>query len=213
MFRKLLIVINTLIIIIVFSKKSFAATNTSGDYLSYAALNCSSGKLIRDYSKTTINKYLKLTKEREFDCWNYYIFNRNVKVNFISEMIYSFYNSGTTPISYKVDIEKQVTTKTQFSLTGSLEFDISGKTKEISSGLDQAIKVDTSYVEQTLVKNNEKLSIDVDPNTLCVIYIEGSGLLTNGVASRYLLWICIESGTFEFFTITNSYLRIEKIKL
>ena len=213
MFKKLLIVINTLIILIIFSNKSYAATNTSGDYLSYAALNCNSGKLIRDYSKSTINDYLKQTKKRGFDCWNYITLTKNTKADFISEMIYSFYNSGTTPISYKVDIEKQVTTKTQFSLTGSLEFEISGKTKEISSGLDKAVKVDTSYVEQTLVKNNEKLSIDIDPNTLCVIYIEGSGLLTNGVASRYLLWICIESGTFEFFTITNSYLRIEKIKL
>lgn len=123
------------------------------------------------------------------------------------------YNSGTTPLKYKVQVSAENCVKTSISCTGTIKYDVSGTIKKFKNGLDASLKIEESYQESQLVKQQENLEVDIDPGTVCIIYIQGTGLLTNGVASYYEWWIRRNEGGFEYFTITDSHLRIEKIKV
>ncbi len=192
------------------SKPSNADVN---DYMSFSSINVSDGKLLRDYTNEEINEGLSHIKKRKFNGWRYEFFQKNTKVEFISSTVFTMYNSGTTAMKYKVQVSSENSVKTSISCTGTIGYSISGSIKKFKNGLDSSLKIEGSYVETQLVKQQENLEIEIDPGTICVVYVQGTGLLTNGVASFYQLWFRKESGGFEYFTITDSYLRIEKIKL
>lgn len=212
MLKKLSIIIILLISSFTISKSVSCYTNCDGEYTSYAWINCNQGKLLRDYNKTELNDYIKKFKRR-FSGWTIKILNRNARVDFISELVYSFYNEGDTPIKYNINISEQTTNENQFTLKGSLKFELSGDIKKIKSGLDTSVQVESSHKEIVVTKAQESISLEVDPKTVCVVYISGSGLLTNGVACRYFIYTIAEKGYFEFFNITNINLRIEKVKI
>ena len=183
------------------------------DYTSFASINVTEGKLLRDYSNEELKSAYKLVSERKFVGWRYHFFQRNVPVEFISNVVFSMHNSGTTALKYKVQVSAENCVKTSISCTGSIKYDVSGTIKKFKNGLDSSLKLEGSYQETQLVKQQENLEVDIDPGTVCIIYIQGTGLLTNGVASYYEWWMRRNEGGFEYFTITDSHLRIEKIKI
>lgn len=183
------------------------------DYTSFSSLNVSEGKLLRDYTEEELKEQYETVSSRKFSGWRYNILQKNVPVTFISNVVFSMYNSGTTAMKYKVNVTSENTVKTSISCTGSISYKLSGEIKKFKNGLDTALKIEGSYTETQLVKEQENLEVDIDPGTICVVYIQGEGLLTNGVASHYTFWIRTQTGGFEYFTITDSYLRIEKIKI
>lgn len=183
------------------------------DYTSFAYINVSRGKLLRDYSSNELSEAVAKTKDRRFCGWRINLFNQNVPCEFISSTIFSMYNTGTTAMKYDISVHAENTVKTSISTTGTIAYKVKSGVKTFKNDLDASLKIEASYAETSLVKETENLSIEIDPNTLCVIYIQGTGLLTNGVARYYELWMTQEKGGFEYFTITNSYLRIEKIAL
>ncbi len=208
-------IIATILILLMFivalpNKMADAGVN---DYTSFSILNVSDGKLLRDYTSDEINTGLSHIKKRKFNGWRYELFQKNTKVDFISNTVFTMYNSGTTPMKYKVHVSSEHSVKTSISCTGSIKYGVSGSIKKFKNDLDSCLKIEGSYVETQLVKQEENLEVEIDPGTICVVYIQGTGLLTNGVASFYQLWMRKQSGGFEYFTITDSYLRIEKIKL
>lgn len=183
------------------------------DYTAFASINVTDGKLLRDYSSEELKSAYELVSDRKFVGWRYHFFQRNVQVDFISNVVFSMYNSGTTALKYKVQISAENCVKTSISCTETIKYDISGTIKKFKNGLDSSLKLEGSYQETQLVKQQENLEVDIDPGTVCIIYIQGSGLLTNGVASYYEWWFRRNEGGFEYFTITDSHLRIEKIKV
>ena len=192
------------------NKKVNALTS---DYNTYAFLNVERGKLLRDFTEDELNKEVDRVREKKWWGWSIYVLNRNVPVTFITDTVFSVYNDGNTPIDYTVNVLAETTVKTAISCTGSIGYSMKGDTKEFKGGLDSQLKLTNDYSKTELVKNQENLVIHVDPQTICLIYIEGQGLYTNGVASLHYFWMENQIGAFEYFTITNSYLRIEKIKL
>ena len=212
MFKKIGIFIILIIIFMLPINKISCNSSTTNEYSTYAAINCNSGKLIKDYTNEELVEKYKTLKNK-FRTWSVAILNENIQVDFISEVLYSFYNEGTTPIQYSVDLSEQHTKKTQFSLSGSLKAEISGDIKKIKGGITS--KLESSYdFEHTIVtKRQESIKIDVDPQTVCVIYYQGSALVTNGLAKYFGVFKVKEVGTFEIFTITNLNLRIEKVKI
>lgn len=208
--KKFIFLVALIFLIVPLFKRTTADIN---DYTSFAYINVSDGKMLKDYTEDELSEAIYQTKNRRFKGWRINLFNKNVPCEFISSTVFSMYNTGTTPMKYDVSIHAENTVKTSISTTGSIAYRINGNIKSFKNDLDVSLKIEASYIETTLVKETENLSIEIDPNTLCVIYIQGTGLLTNGVARYYELWMTQEKGGFEYFTITNSYLRIEKIKL
>lgn len=211
--RKISILLMIGIFIIFFTNVSMGATDNSSDYLSFAYINCTNGKLLRDYTEKEIKDELVDVMRVKFTGWAIKKMVQNVHCSFISHTVFSVYNDGNTPITYSVRVKSQETIKTQSSITGNIGYKLKNGAKKFSHDFDAACKVEyvTSYT--SLVEQDENMDVEVDPQTICVIYVEGTGLVTNGVAVRYSIFRPVEIGSFEFFTITNSYLRIEKIKI
>lgn len=185
----------------------------SGDYTTFAEIELAEGKLLSKFSNEEIDEYLAYVKKRKFSGWNVYTINNDIKATFISETLFSFYNTGTTPIYYELQTVSDTTTKMSISATGSISYSLKGDIKKFKNGLDASLKIEASYTKTISIKETEKFKLEVDPNTVAVIYLTGSGRVTNGVAARYLFWFETESGGFEYFIVTNLYPRIEKIAL
>ena len=208
------IIFTILIIFLLFCMNNSKETSaTEKDYNSFAYINVDSGRLLKDYSRSSINTELNKVRKRKFKGWNIYKLNSNVRATFITEAMFSYKNEGTTPITYTLNIQQETTSKVSVSATDSIEVKASGKIKSFSTSLNNQLKISGDYTTTDLVKEQQNLSITVDPGTVCVGYVEGQGYYTNGVACYYWLWFEKQVGAFEYFTITESYLRIEKLAL
>lgn len=183
------------------------------DYNAFAYINVDSGKLLKDYTRSEINNQLSTVRKRRFNGWNIYKFNTNVRATFVTGALFSYRNEGSSPITYTLNIQQETTTKTSVSATDSIELKTSGKVKTFTNSLNNTLKISGEYTTTELVKEQQNLSLTVDPNTLCVGYVEGQGYYTNGVACYYWMWIEDQIGAFEYFTITESYLKIEKLSI
>lgn len=195
----------------------FSSSNVSKaeqkDYNAFAYINVDSGKLLKDYTRSEINDQLSSVRKRRFNGWNIYKFNTNVRATFITGALFSYRNEGTSAITYTLNIQQETTTKTSVSATDSIEIKTSGKVKSFTNSLNNTLKISGEYTTTELVKEQQNLSLTVDPKTLCVGYVEGQGYYTNGVACYYWMWLEDQIGAFEYFTITESYLKIEKLAI
>ncbi len=206
------LIIMLLLIFLLFNispKKSEA----SDSYETFAYINVDSGKLLRDYTDKDIDDDLYRVRNKKFMGWNIYIFNDNVPTTFVKESLFSYKNEGSTPITYKVKVKSEKTNKTSVSVKGNIGLDIKGGGKAFKGDLNQELKLDGEYSEVELCQEESNLEITVDPNTMVVGSIEGTGVYTNGLACCYCFWIENQIGAFEYFKITSSYLRIEKLAL
>jgi hypothetical protein len=199
-----------LLILVTYQKKSYAI---SGNYNNFSYMNVDSGRLLRDYDKKTINDETEKIKKRRFMGWNINKINDDVRATFITDLLFSYKNEGSTPITYKVNVASETTTKTSVSSTGSVGCKVEGGNKEFKAGLNNELKISDDYAKTELVKSQENLEIVVDPHTVVIGFVQGEGRYTNGTCSFYAFWIEQEIGWFEYFTITSSYLRIEKLSI
>lgn len=101
------------------------------DYTAFASINVTDGKLLRDYSSEELKSAYELVSDRKFVGWRYHFFQRNVQVDFISNVVFSMYNSGTTALKYKVQVSAENCVKTSISCTGTIKYDISGTIKNL----------------------------------------------------------------------------------
>ncbi|MGL4949177.1 MAG: hypothetical protein ACRC5M_02255 [Anaeroplasmataceae bacterium] len=182
-------------------------------YDTFSQIEISSGRMIKYYSNEELAEYNQKVSKRKWMGWNIEYINTSVKCNFVSETVFSIYNSGTTPIKYELTKVTTKMKKTSITVQGKIGFTIKGEIKKFKGGLDAELKIDYAMAEQVDVKMTEKFEIVVDPNTQLSVYLEGNGFLTNGVCKKYEYWITVEKGTFEYFTVADLYLNIRKEKI
>ncbi len=211
--RKIVFIIISVVTLLFIVSSTNTLNAEQKDYNAFAYINVDSGKLLKDYTKSEINDQLSNVRKRRFNGWNIYKFNKNVRATFITGALFSYRNEGSTPITYTLNIQQETTTKTSVSATDSIELKTSGKVKSFTSSLNNTLKISGEYTTTELVKEQQNLSLTVDPKTICVGYVEGQGYYTNGVACYYWLWMEDQIGAFEYFTITESYLKIEKLAI
>ncbi len=211
--RKIVFIIISVVTLLFIISSTNTLNAEQKDYNAFAYINVDSGKLLKDYTKSEINDQLSNVRKRRFNGWNIYKFNKNVRATFITGALFSYRNEGSTPITYTLNIQQETTTKTSVSATDSIELKTSGKVKSFTSSLNNTLKISGEYTTTELVKEQQNLSLTVDPKTICVGYVEGQGYYTNGVACYYWLWMEDQIGAFEYFTITESYLKIEKLAI
>ena len=179
------------------------------DYNTFQEVDIYSGKMLDDYTTEEYNKYYKNVDKRKFWGWRIYVVNKNIKAKFISETVFSYYNNGKTPITYKYELSKTVVNKYSITASGSIKYNINGEIKKFKNNLDAEVKINVTDETVTTTKEQNDLQIIIDPFTVANLKIVGEAKITNGVAAYYVLWIRTERGGFEYFVVTTQYPRLE----
>ena len=179
------------------------------DYNTFQEVDIYSGKMLDDYTTEEYNKYYKNVDKRKFWGWRIYVVNKNIKAKFISETVFSYYNNGKTPITYKYELSKTVVNKYSITASGNIKYNINGEIKKFKNNLDAEVKINVTDETVTTTKEQNDLQIIIDPFTVANLKIVGEAKITNGVAAYYVLWIRTERGGFEYFVVTTQYPRLE----
>ncbi|MDL2292642.1 hypothetical protein LJC17_03545 [Acholeplasma sp. OttesenSCG-928-E16] len=187
--------------------------SANADYLSYEKLVMSSGKIISEWTKDEMNDHLTKVNKRRFSGWRIFEVNKNVRVTYDTETLFSYYNDGYTPIDYTYTHKASTSAKVSISASGSIGLNITQTKKEFKNGLTSSVKLDVSATINREVEEKYEIKLKVDPGTQVDLYIHGEGRITNGVACRYVFWIKMQNGAYEIFTVTTQYYRLEKKKI
>ena len=185
----------------------------SESYDTFQEIEIYSGKLLKDYSDAEYSEYYKKVDKRKFWGWRTYTVNRDIKAKFISETVFSYYNNGQTPITYKYELNESVVNKYSISATGSIKYSVSGTIKEFKNNLDAETKINVTNEVTTTKKEQENLEVKIDPKTVANLRLVGEARVTNGVAAYYIFWIRVERGGFEYFVVTTQYPRLEVLPI
>ncbi|MBU1093647.1 MAG: hypothetical protein KKH01_04210 [Firmicutes bacterium] len=185
----------------------------STNYQSFESITLPSGELLEDFSDDDYKTYYKKVDKRKFMGWNVYKVNSNVKITYVSETLFSYYNDGYTAIDYTYTLDRKVSSKLGLSATGTIGIKTSAEKVAFKNNLDGSLKLSADYTVSTEDKESYEISLKVDPGTQVDLYIYGEGKITNGVASRYFFWIRADRGGYEVFVVTTEYQRLEKKKI
>ena len=185
----------------------------SEDYNTFQEIEISSGKMLSDFTEEEYNKYFKQVDKRKFWGWRVNTINKKIKAKFISETVFSYYNNGLTPITYKYELSKSVVDKYSISATGTIKYNLEGKTTKFKHNLDTEVKINVSNEVVNTTKEENNLEIIIDPMTVANLRILGEAYVTNGVAAYYIFWLRIQRGGFEYFVVTTQYPRLEVLPI
>lgn len=182
------------------------------NYQTFQEIELKSGKMLKDYGDDYKDYYKKI-KKKKFWGWRTYILNDYVPAKFVSETVFSYYNNGSTPITYEYELSRTVVDKVSLSATDNLKLDVSGSYKQIKFGLANELKISGSMDNTTTTSEEKTLEVIVDPKTVANLRVVGEGKLVNGVAAFYTCWIRIQRGGFEYFLVTTQYPRLEVLPI
>lgn len=182
-------------------------------YDTFQEVEIYSGKMLKDYTDKEYKKYYKKVDKRKFWGWRTYVVNKDIKAKFVSETVFSYYNNGITPITYKYQLSESKVNKYSISATGTIGYNVDGNSKKFKHKLDSELKI--NYQGQVSNTKDEvtKLDIIIDPNTVANLRMVGEGKITNGVGAYYLFWIRTQKGGFEYFVVTTQYPRLEVLPI
>lgn len=171
------------------------------------------GKLLSDYTEKELKSYYKETEKRLFFGWRTYEVNRNLKISFRKTTIFSYYNDGTTAITYEFQETNTKDSKYVISSTGNINKSFSGTIEKFKLGLENKLNINTSVTISASTKEVANTKVYVDPGTMLNVYVLGNGKVTNGAASYYTFWIRVNQGGYEYCNISSLFYRLEKVKI
>jgi len=189
------------------------AVRADTGYQSYESITLSEGKMLENYTKDEYKDYYSHVNQRKFLGWRVYKVNSNIKLSYISETLFSYYNDGYTPIEYTYKLDRKVTSKLGLSASGTIGVDFKNDRKVFTFDLEAQLKLTAEYTVSSEDKESIEINLEVDPGTQVDLYIYGEGKITNGVAARYVFWIRANRGGFEVFIVTTQYQRLEKVRI
>ena len=187
--------------------------DASEGYDTFQEIELSSGKLLRDYTEEEYNEYFQSVDKRKFWGWNVKTVNGNIKVKFLSETVFSYYNNGNTPITYEYELSKTVVNKFSISSSGTIKYKMDGTVAKFKNNLDSEVKINVTNEVASTTKEENTLQIIIDPKTVANLKVVGEGRVTNGVAAYYVFWIRTQRGGFEYFVVTTQYPRLEVLPI
>ena len=191
------------------SNKSYADSN----YQYFEEITMSSGELLSEFSASDYNDYYKHVSKRKFYGWSVHTVNKDAEVSYITETLFSYYNDGYTAIKYAYKLDQKTTSKVSLSSSGSIGIKHNGTKPTFKQNLEGSLKLSADYTTTETSEESYTVTLEVDPGTQVDLYIYGEGLITNGVAARYFLWMRSHKGGFEAFVVTTQYQRLEKKRI
>jgi hypothetical protein len=207
--KKLVLFLMCFMIGYLISIETYAGTN----YTAFESITLTEGKLLENFTKDDYTDFYKKVDKRKFSGWQIHKVSSNVKVSYISETLFSYYNDGFTAISYDYRLDRKVSTKLGLSATGSIGMKGGSEKKVFKNNLEGSLKLSSDYLISTEDKETFDISLKVDPGTQVDLYTYGEGKLTNGVGAYYYFWIRTQRGGFEVFVVTTEYQRLEKKRI
>lgn len=186
--------------------------NASESYTTFQEIELKSGHMLKEYGESYKDYYSKINK-RKFWGWRVYLLNDNVPAKFVSETVFSYYNNGSTPITYEYELSRTVVNKVSVSAKDNLKMDVSGSYNKIKFGLENELQISGSAEGSVTTKEEKTLEVIVDPQSVASLRVVGEGRVINGVAAFYTLWIRLNRGGFEYFVVTTQYPRLEVLPL
>ena len=184
-----------IICIFMFILTFITEVKASESYDTFQEVEIYKGKMLKDYTDKEYKNYYKKVDKRKFWGWRTYVVNKDIKAKFVSETVFSYYNNGITPITYKYKLSESKVSKYSISATGTIGYDVSGNSKKFKHKLDS------------------ELQIVIDPSTVANLRIVGEGKITNGVGAYYICWVRTQKGGFEYFIVTTQYPRLEVLPI
>lgn len=188
-------------------------SHASSSYKSYESLTIEDGKLLSDFTDEDYKNYYDQVSKRKFIGWQIYEVNRDTKVYYITETLFSYHNDGFTAIDYTYKYTKKETKKIALSATGSIGFKSTGDKQGFKNNLDGSLKLSSDYTNTKEESETYEIKLKVDPGTRVDLYIYGEGKITNGVAAFYWGFIRTMRGGYEIFLVTTQYQRLEKVRI
>ncbi|MDE7264435.1 MAG: hypothetical protein K2N64_07225 [Anaeroplasmataceae bacterium] len=182
-------------------------------YETYNEIMMVEGKLLRNFTEEEMREYMKNVQKRIFWGINVYTVNQAVEATYISSTLYNVENRGDTDVAYELDIVVDTSNKTVWSVSGNLSGTAKGSIKSFKTDLATKAGIDYSKTTTESKKETQKLKVTVERGSRAIVYLMGSGRITNGVCSCYMCFINVASCGFEYFTLVNQYPRMEKRKL
>ena len=183
------------------------------NYTSFESIELSSGKLLKSYTKSEYKKYYKKVKKSKFMGWRTYKVYKDIECNYVTETLFSYYNDGYTPIEYEYSLDRKTTSKLSLSASGSIGISSNKSGQSFKNNLNGSLKLSADYNQSDEINESYEIKLEVDPKTQVDLYIAGTGLITNGVAARYVFFIRVNKGGFEAFVVTSQYHRLEKKRI
>ena len=206
---KKLLIISIFLFLLMINK----TVDASEGYQTFQEIELSSGMMLKDFTEVDYEKYYQKVDKRKFWGWNVETVNQNIKAKFLSETVFSYYNNGSTPITYEYELSKTVVNKFSISSTGTLKYKMDGSTAKFKNNLDSEVKINVSNEVVTTTKEENTLQIIIDPKTVANLKVVGEARITNGVAAYYVFWIRTQRGGFEYFVVTTQYPRLEVLPI
>lgn len=167
------------------------------------------GKLLKDFTKNDYEDYYKEVSKRRFLGWRVHIVNNEMKVKYVSETLFSYYNDGKSAIEYIYQSDKKTVIQTDLSVTGNLSIKTNKNNAVFGDGLSASIKTEAKHSVKNETVEKIDLKIKVEPGTQLNLYLYGEGIVRNGVAQKYVFWFRNIKGGFETFDVTTHYQRLE----
>ncbi len=203
MLKKLAIVLFLLISVGIVSKQTYAYTNVEDLTI------VGGGKMLDDFTKLEYNLYYEIVGHHQFFGWHTYTVNKNIKVKYISETLFSYYNNGKSSINYQYKTTKKVVNNYDLKVSGGLKIKTDKKNKIFGDGLNASISVDSHWKTSEEVNESFDIKVSIEPKTQLTLYMYGEGKVTNGVAKNFVFWFETARGGFEIFYVTTHYQRLE----
>lgn len=201
--KKLIILLLFVVILIVGDKVTYGYA----DFERFEQVG--EGKLLEEYTKDDYNKFYKEVSKRKFIGWNAYNAHKDIKVKYISETLFSYYNNGKSPLSYSYKASMKTIESYSLKVSGDIKLKTQKNNKVFGDGLQASINVDYKQDFKQETTENFDIKANIEPGTQLTLYLYGEGKITNGVAQNYLFWIVINKGGYEIFIVTTHYQRLE----
>lgn len=182
-------------------------------YETYNEIMMVEGKLLRNFTEEEMKEYTKKVQKRIFWGVNVYTVHQHIEATYISSTLYNVENRGDTDVFYELDIVIDTSNKTVWSVSGNLSGAAKGSIKSFKTELASKAGIDYSKTTTESKKETQKLKLTVEKGSRAIVYLMGSGRVTNGVCSCYMCFINVANCGFEYFTLVNQYPRMEKRKL
>ncbi|HHX76366.1 MAG TPA: hypothetical protein GX698_03205 [Acholeplasmataceae bacterium] len=171
------------------------------------------GKLLDQYTKSDYDYGYRQIGSNEFLGWKYHYITKDMKVKFISETLFSYYNNGKSAINYNYKASKKTISSYKLKVSGGIKLQTQKDNKVFGNGLTATLNMDYVYDNKVEDVESFDIKVSIEPATQLVLYLYGEGKITNGVAKNYFFWIEVAKGGFEIFVVTTHYQRLEIIPI
>lgn len=190
-------------------------TVQANTYLSYQEIVFENHQacLLREYTQADLNQLYRLHMSRSFIGWKITKIHHQEAVEFISETKLRIVNNGFSTIKHTISMSTKEESKFQITASGDIGIDVKGEIKKFKGSVDASIKTSIQYTKSTTKTESSDFAIIVDPGTVVTIRSRGHGIVNNGLAMYYFLWMNTQKGGWETFIVTTEYFEIVKERL